>query len=418
MRPVEPHYSNRTEETGGKFLSLSDSPEQMAHIFIAFLLLGATHHPIRSALELVLPPRAAHAPGSERCVYAVGDVHGDADALLALLRAAGVADAKGRWVAGDSVLIQTGDLFDRHANDLEPFRLLRCLRRGAREAGGDVAWLLGNHEALNAIGHFACVPPEGYAPFDRLMRRYQPGIDFYFDALDAAAKKNAPYTSDVPIPVERHARARRLAMAPGGLVARALAAPVALVVGDTLFVHGGVRLAHVPFLAEWNAQIVDWLRGQRRMPPEALGGADSPLWTRRLSLTGVPGSELPAEVCGEVESVLRATGCARIVVGHTPQPLGCNCACGGRVWRVDTGMSSFYGGRPELLRIDGSSGEVTVCALAARGGTAAAWLPASARMARAQPTYAPDTHAWAGGDVGHDSDAKRSPASRDALDSV
>lgn len=354
-------------------------------IALLLLLLGAEHsecaaaaaarHALRSSLELALPPRAAPALGA-RTLYAIGDVHGDGAALLRLLQAAELVGADGRWAAGDSVLVQTGDLLDRHVDDLAPLRLLRRLRRGARAAGGEVAWLLGNHEALNGMGDFTYVPRAGFAPLDRLMRRWRPAIDARFDAAGQPA-------------VERHERARHAALAPGGLVARALAAPIALVVGETLLVHGGVRAAHVPLLAGMNAQAVAWMRGEGPMPARALVGAESPLWTRRFSSVGGPGEEPPAEVRLEAERVLRDTGCARMVVGHTPQPDGCNCACDGRVWRVDTGMSVYYGGHAELLRVDGASGQVSVCSLAPEEGAAAVWLPQAARAARGRQSPPP-----------------------------
>jgi hypothetical protein len=44
-----------------------------------------------------------------------------------------------------------------------------------------------------------------------------------------------------------------------------------------------------------------------------------------------------------------------MVVGHTVQEEGITSACGGRVWRIDTGMSSHYGGPLEVLQIEGDS---------------------------------------------------------------
>jgi hypothetical protein len=322
----------------------------------------------RAALELRLPPRVGRAVGVGRDVFAIGDVHGDVVNLARLLRATGLTDEQGRWAAGDSVLIQTGDLLDRHGDDLEALRLLRRLRRGAREAGGEVAWLLGNHEWMNFAGQFACVPADGFPPFDRLMRR-----------------RPAELVAHAHVPA--HERARHAALAPGGLVARALAAPIALVVEGTLFAHGGVRAAHVPHLASWNAQAIDWLRGapDAALPVAALARADAPVWTRRFSQSGAPGCEPPTDVCAEVEAVLRATDCARLVVGHTPQPHGANCACAGRVWRVDTGLSQFFGGNAECLRIDGRTGEQAICSLAPSERARPVWLSQRARTAGPRP---------------------------------
>ncbi|KAJ1635862.1 Metallo-dependent phosphatase-like protein [Pavlovales sp. CCMP2436] len=334
---------------------------------------GSPTPALRTALELKLPCRTAGQPGGERrTIYAVGDVHGDAEALRRLLAAAGVTDASGLWNAGDSVLVQSGDLLDRHSDDLAPVRLLRRLRRGARERGGEVAWILGNHEIMNAVGDMRYVPSDGYEVYDRLMRRWSSA------QIDAALGASADR-------VPARERARLAALMPGGLVARAIAAPMALIVGDSLFCHGGVRASHLPYLADWSREAEAWLRGDGPMPANALTGVDSPIWSRKLS-SSPPGEEPPASACAELGLVLSATGCARIVVGHTPQPYGANGACDGRVWRVDTGMSLMYGGPAELLRIDGATGEVSVCSLP-RGSDEAVWLCAEETCA--VPRYAP-----------------------------
>mmetsp|Transcript_266 Transcript_266/g.659 ORF Transcript_266/g.659 Transcript_266/m.659 type:complete len:102 (-) Transcript_266:615-920(-) len=61
--------------------------------------------------------------------------------------------------------------------------------------------------------------------------------------------------------------------------------------------------------------------------------------------------------CELLNETLRLLDADRLVVGHTPQALGVNCACSQRVWRVDTGLSAAYGGLPECLEIldDGES---------------------------------------------------------------
>ena len=42
-----------------------------------------------------------------------------------------------------------------------------------------------------------------------------------------------------------------------------------------------------------------------------------------------------------------------MVVGHTPQiTAGINACCGGRVYRIDTGLSSFYGGMKQCLEVE------------------------------------------------------------------
>jgi hypothetical protein len=49
--------------------------------------------------------------------------------------------------------------------------------------------------------------------------------------------------------------------------------------------------------------------------------------------------------------VLSLLSAKRLVVGHTVQEQGINSACDGRVWRIDVGLSRFYGKPPSVLEI-------------------------------------------------------------------
>ncbi len=85
-------------------------------------------------------------------IYAVSDVHGGYDRVVALLaRHAVIAQAPSspataRWTAGSAVLVVTGDLFDKGPAPLEAVDLFRALESGAAAAGGRVVVTLGNHE--------------------------------------------------------------------------------------------------------------------------------------------------------------------------------------------------------------------------------------------------------------------------------
>ena len=67
---------------------------------------------------------------------------------------------------------------------------------------------------------------------------------------------------------------------------------------------------------------------------------------------GAGGSAAERSRCGEAAKALDALGLRRMVVGHTPQiTAGINACCGGRVYRIDTGLSSFYGGMKQCLEV-------------------------------------------------------------------
>jgi serine/threonine protein phosphatase 1 len=91
-------------------------------------------------------------------VWAATDLHGQLDAVDALLREAGLTDVAGRWVAAPrTALVVTGDMVDRGPDSVGLVRRLASLRAEAASAGGLVALLEGNHE-VQVLGGLAGVP--------------------------------------------------------------------------------------------------------------------------------------------------------------------------------------------------------------------------------------------------------------------
>jgi hypothetical protein len=86
-------------------------------------------------------------------IFALGDVHSDFKRLGRALAAAGIIEQavenpeNAKWCAGHAVLVTTGDMIDKGPRALDVIRLLKRVREDAREAGGDVVILAGNHEA-------------------------------------------------------------------------------------------------------------------------------------------------------------------------------------------------------------------------------------------------------------------------------
>lgn len=102
-------------------------------------------------------------------LYCVGDVHGDMESFRMVLRENKIVDRGLDWIAGNSILIQMGDVLDGLARnstqfhsasiDLDILKFLLKLRGQARTSGGDVRCLLGNHELMNLAGIYTYVAP-------------------------------------------------------------------------------------------------------------------------------------------------------------------------------------------------------------------------------------------------------------------
>ncbi len=261
-------------------------------------------------------------------VVAIGDIHGDMEAAQNALRLAGAMDGEGRWIGGRLVVVQTGDILDRGDDEVEIADLFDRLSEEARSAGGAIHRLNGNHELMNAYQDFRYVTEGGFADFQDVLVPADP--DSALAALDPSQ------------------RGRAMAFRPGGEFARRMARQnTAVIVGKTVFVHGGVLPANVDLgLEQMNAEIRSWLLGDSPQP-EWIRGDDSPIWTRIYSDKPTP------EACDILSSVLGRLGVDRMVVGHTVQRTGITAYCGGRVWGIDVGLAAHYGGRTEVLEIRG-----------------------------------------------------------------
>jgi hypothetical protein len=261
-------------------------------------------------------------------VVAIGDIHGDLDAARRALRLAGATDKDDDWVGGALAVVQTGDEIDRGDDDRAVIDLFAALVERANAKGGSVHALNGNHEIMNVSGDFRYVTRSGFASFAREGTSKAVGAD-----LDR-------------FPAEE--RGRRAAFSPGGTYARRLGERDSIaVVGDTVFVHGGVTVDHVRYgLGRLNAEVRRWMNGGGP-PPELAEDPEGPLWTRRYS------NDKTALDCDGLGAALAALSVKRMVVGHTPHEKGISSGCDGRVWWIDCGLSKVYGGPMQVLEIRG-----------------------------------------------------------------
>jgi Calcineurin-like phosphoesterase len=88
---------------------------------------------------------------------AISDIEGNLEAFTMLLKDAGVMDNKFDWTFGDGHLFFVGDMFDRGKNVTECLWLLYKLEYQAKEQGGKIHFILGNHDIMNLIFDFRYV---------------------------------------------------------------------------------------------------------------------------------------------------------------------------------------------------------------------------------------------------------------------
>jgi hypothetical protein len=325
-------------------------------------------------LAALLPaPQFAQAPAVEVCdlttperVVAVGDVHGAHDRFLAILRAAGLTDRRDRWSGGRATFVQVGDVLDRGADSRKTLDFLRRLERDARNAGGRVVVLAGNHEFMRLVNDWRYVSPGEYRAFrdgDSAALReaaYERASAAAADRARAEQKRfdrreyRTQFLKDVPLGFIE----MRIAFAAGsdyGDWVRAL--PAVARVNGILFVHGGISdEAAALGCAGINERVAADMVASPADPVEAaalLSGRETgPLWYRGMA------QEPEAEFAPTLESILRRMESRAVVVGHTPTKGRLTMRFAGRVVVIDSGMlggTSFPGGAPSALEIEGGS---------------------------------------------------------------
>ena len=276
----------------------------------------------RAAPRLQVPLKT---PLRERLV-AIGDVHGDLEATRTALRLAGAIDANDHWSGGKLVVVQAGDQLDRGDDERRIVDLLAALGEEAKAAGGALHVLNGNHETMNVAGDFRYVTPGGFTSFAEFATANRPELARFS-------------------PSER---GRAAAFLPGGPYALKMSGrPTILILGDSVFVHGGVSPEHVRYgIERINREVGQFMRGEIRELPPFLQRDDSPMWLRAYS-----DEPLLPNACARLEQVLGELGVRRMIVGHTVQRRGITSACGERVWRIDVGLARHYGGPRQVLEI-------------------------------------------------------------------
>lgn len=84
-------------------------------------------------------------------LLAIGDVHAEYSKLALVLKKAKLIDENLNWCGGKDTLVTLGDVIDRGESSLKVIELLIRIKSQARESGGRVVTIMGNHEVALLI---------------------------------------------------------------------------------------------------------------------------------------------------------------------------------------------------------------------------------------------------------------------------
>ncbi|MDM8160819.1 metallophosphoesterase [Labilibaculum sp. K2S] len=219
-------------------------------------------------------------------LLAIGDVHGEYDVLVELLRNIGVVNENLDWDWGDGHLVFVGDIFDRGDKVTESLYLIKKLQRQANENKGKLHLLLGNHEVMVLMNDSRYVAPKYKNMCQRLMFNYP-----RFFRVDTELGKWLRSLNSV------------------------------VKINDLLFVHGGLSPDLVDrglSLEQINNDIRNSLSADNKMTHEELMRSiyfpENPLWYRGYLMKSRSYSIITNE---ELNKVLSYYDVNRIFFGHT-----------------------------------------------------------------------------------------------------
>ena len=288
-------------------------------------------------------------------VVAVGDVHGDCDAFVKTLQMAGLLDSHADWSGGPAHLVQLGDVPGRGPQTRQALELLMKLEKQAADAGGRAHALIGNHDAMPMYGDMRNLTPEEYAEFaasnseELRDQAWQEEL-----ASRPPSAGGAPTEADLETYRQRWLQEHppgfielRRAFAPDGAYGSWIRSHnTVLRINETLFVHGGISPAMLPFSI---SKINRTIRAELLSPSKFEGltpQLDGPLWYRGLA------EDDERKLSPHVNAVLKTFRVRRIVIGHTVTRAAILPRFGSRVVNIDLGLSRFYGRPPACLVID------------------------------------------------------------------
>ena len=274
-------------------------------------------------------------------IIVIGDLHGDLDVTLRTLKIAKLIDNNNNWIGGDTVVVQVGDQIDRCRNipcdnpyatqndensDVIILELFTKLHLQAKIQGGAVYSLLGNHELMNVEKDLSYVSYKGLQEFN-----------------------NTNINNEI---ITDGKKARSILFSPGNKYANFLACTrqVILIIGNNIFVHGGI----IPYLVKkysiksinkiMTLFLLKIINKDDKIYKEIFdSGNHSPLWNRFQSMMVINKDN---KLCDNMLSPLKFLyKVDNIYVGHTPNlnnGITSICNSNKKIWLTDYGASKSF----------------------------------------------------------------------------
>ena len=247
-------------------------------------------------------------------IVAIGDIHGDYEVLIYVLKRLNIINDNLNWIAGNTYLVQLGDIVDGKArignwkgdNEIAIIQFLLFLDNQARAYHGRVITLIGNHEIMNILGNFSYAGNNGF----RHMGGEEGRMNFFNSKYSLFHKY-------------------------------ALKSDLVVKIGDWIFCHAGFTekkssIYTIPFVNnQFKLFVQNKLNKSAREKFIRMTIGENGILTYRGYGDNNP-------TCNKFYSAVKNLDGKFLVIGHTTQNY-INSQCKNRLWRIDTAMSRSFG---------------------------------------------------------------------------
>lgn len=266
-------------------------------------------------------PSSVYSINGPFSIVAISDIEGDFEAFKNLLIGSKVMNEQFEWIFAKNHLVLLGDYFDRGNNVLACLWLAYELERQAAEAGGQVHFILGNHEAMILSGDKRYAAPK-------------------YKALENVLCYGHEQLFGINTGLGKWLRSKNTVE----------------IINDYLFVHGGLSYKWVERQVDRdtiNALIRDNIGLQNNLVKDALAkellGVEGPLWYRGYYKKQDGYDKASA---GEIDQILSFYQARKIITGHTIMN-GMGVHYNGKVVTIDVKRGGeFTHNKPGALLIE------------------------------------------------------------------
>jgi hypothetical protein len=214
-------------------------------------------------------------------ILVLSDIEGNWYALKTLLLNAGVIDNDHNWIFGNGHLVLLGDFMDRGLNVTQILWLVYKLEDEAKQQGGNIHFILGNHEIMNLEGSIYHVRSK----YKKLAKKL--GVDYSTYLLGDNSELGRWLRSKNTI--EK--------------------------IGDYLFVHAGIgpeMYKQKLDIDTINSKVRQYIQNPAmNQKDELLLGGNGPLWYRGYIRTREDSIEM------YLENILQFYNVNKIIIGHS-----------------------------------------------------------------------------------------------------